>query len=355
MGFHRLLGSEFERFLARRMARVLVVCAVGLGLLIGVITFVVTDDQGPGRPFDTAGCVDEVMADIDRGYLDLGDPVFDDLSEREQRAVVQDWFCSQLENGDDRFHLTYLLGDATDDWSESLTPPVRLPIGDTGEREPGQGLEGILPVVGLLMAVLSGGLVGASFFGAEYRFGTIEQVLLWEPRRTRVLVAKYATVFLGSAVVAVLASLAVAFSLWPAAAFKGSTEGVDGRFWLDLVSTSGRIGIAAGLLGILAGTVAVCTRHTAGALMSLLGYQIVGGIVINLWVKWLAPWDPLFNAGAFIAQADTTKWVTVRQYGHSYDTEAYANTYLTAGLVALGFAVAAMAIGVAVFRRRDVS
>ena len=45
----------------------------------------------------------------------------------------------------------------------------------------------------------------------------------------------------------------------------------------------------------------------------------------------------------------------MRQYGRSYDTEAYANTYLTAGLVALGFAVAAMAIGVAVFRRRDVS
>ena len=212
-----------------------------------------------------------------------------------------------------------------------------------------------MPVIGGLLAVLTGGLVGASFFGAEYRFGTIEQVLLWEPRRNRVLLAKYLTTFLGSALVAITGSLAIAFSLWPTAVAKGTTQGVDARFWIDLLSTAGRIGIAAGLLGIISGTVAIFTRHTAGAVMSLLGYQLIGGIIINIWIKWLAPWDPLFNATAFLSESDTTKWVKQREFGQTYWTEVSANSYLTAGLIAFAIASAFALGGFIVFNRRDVA
>ncbi len=43
--FLRLLGSELERFAARRMARVLLIIAVGIGVLVGTITFLVTDEH----------------------------------------------------------------------------------------------------------------------------------------------------------------------------------------------------------------------------------------------------------------------------------------------------------------------
>ncbi len=326
--FLRLLGSELERFTARRMARVLLIIAVGIGVLVGTITFLVTDDHSA----PDSAAVQECYEDLEQWGLE----------ESEKQEACFDW-------EDDRFHLTWLLGESTEDWSETRPTP------EPNRTEPFRGLEGILPAIGGLLAILTGGLVGASFFGAEYRFGTIEQVLLWEPRRNRVLLAKYLTTFIGSALVATTGSLAIAFSLWPTALAKGTTQGVDARFWIDLISTAGRIGIAAGLLGIISGTVAIFTRHTAGAVMSLLGYQLIGGIIINVWIKWLAPWDPLFNATAFLSESDTTKWVKQREFGLTYWTEVSANSYLTAGLIAFAIASVFALGGFIVFNRRDVS
>ena len=326
--FLRLLGSELERFLARRMARVLLVIAVGIGLLVGTITYLVIDEHS--APDSKA--VQECYEDLEQWGLE----------EWEKEEACSDW-------GDDRFHITWLLGDSTEDWSSTRPTP------EPNRTEPFGGLNGILPAIGGILSILTGGLVGASFFGAEYRFGTIEQVLLWEPRRNRVLLAKYLTTFIGSALVATIGSLAISFSLWPTAVAKGTTQGADVRFWIDLFSTAGRIGIAAGLLGVISGTVAILTRHTAGAVMSLLGYQIIGGIIINIWIKWLAPWDPLYNAGAFLSEADTTKWVKQSNFGQTYWTEVSANSYLTAGFITFAIATVFALVGFIVFNRRDVS
>ena len=40
MSFLRLLGSELERFLARRLARGLVLTVLALGALVGVLVFI---------------------------------------------------------------------------------------------------------------------------------------------------------------------------------------------------------------------------------------------------------------------------------------------------------------------------
>ena len=322
--FFRLLGSELERFFARRMARTLLVIAIGIGVLVGTITFLVTDKHSAPDQNEFERCL-EMTSNYEGDWEDT---------------------CRM---GDDRFHIIWLLGESTEDWSETRPAP------EPNRTEPFRGLEGILPAIGGILAILTGGLIGASFFGAEYRFGTIEQVLLWEPRRNRVLLAKYLTTFIGSALVATIGSLAISFSLWPTALAIGTTQGVDARFWIDLLSTAGRIGIAAGLLSIISGTVAIFTRHTAGAVMSLLGYQIIGGIIINVWIKWLALWDPLFNAGAFLSESDTTKWVKESSFGQTYWIEASANSYLVAGFIAFAIASAFAILGFIVFNRRDVS
>jgi len=324
--FFRLLGSELERFSARRMARTLLIIAIGIGVLVGTITFLVTDKHSAPNQDEFERCLETTSS-----------------YEGDWEGTCWSWI------DDDRFHITWLLGDSTEDWSETRPSP------EPNRTEPFRGLQGILPAIGGILAILTGGLIGASYFGAEYRFGTIEQVLLWEPRRNRVLLAKYLTTFIGSALVAIIGSLAIAFSLWPTALAKGTTQGVDARFWIDLLSTAGRIGIAAGLLSIISGTVAIFTRHTAGALMSLLGYQIIGGIIINIWIKWLAPWDPLFNAGAFLSESDTTKWAKESGFGQTYWVEVSANSYLVAGFVALAIASAFAILGFIVFNRRDVS
>ena len=355
MNFLLLLGSEFERFLARRMARALVLVVMGIALIAGVATFLnhEAENSSAVRPAYNESCVDETLYQFSQeniGDLPPEFAGFEDLSESEQRDLIGNAWCQDYYIEDRRFHATLLLDEGQyTDWSEQR-PVVERHTTGAGEGLY-WGLQGILPTIGLIVALLTGGLVGASFFGAEYRFGTIEQVLLWEPRRHRVILAKYLTVFFGSALVAMVASLSVVVALWPTALWRGTTEAVDARFWIDLVSVTGRIGITAGLLGVIAGTVAIITRHTAGAVMAMLGYNIIGGILIDLWLKWLRPWDPLFNLAAFIGEGDTFKWVESGRYHE----QVFANTYLAAGFIGLMFALGCVALGTFIFRRRDVS
>ena len=193
---------------------------------------------------------------------------------------------------------------------------------------------------------MTGGLIGASYFGAEYRFGTIEQVLLWEPRRSRVLLAKYLTTFIGSALVAIIGSLAIAFSLWPTALAKGTTQGVDARLDEYLNCRKDRYRGRPAKYYFWNGS--IFTRHTAGAVMSLLGYQIIGGIISGIWIKWLAPWDPLFNTGA-LSESDTTKWAKESSFGQNYWVEVSINSYLVAGFIAFAIASAFAILGFIVF------
>ncbi len=208
MSFVRLLGSELERFLARRMARGLVLAVLGIGVLVGVLVFI---NSNPGPRESGFGATE----------------------------LLSSW------------------GGDIVDWSEER--PTRETWSRYGWSELYPGLDGIVGGIGMTVALLFGGIVGASFLGAEYRYGTIEQVLLWEPRRHRLMIAKYLVAFIGSALITMFAIACFAAALWPAAVWRGTTAGVDGRFWLDLLSVIGRTGIVAGLFGVIAATVALVT------------------------------------------------------------------------------------------------
>ena len=303
MSFLRLLGSELERFLARRLARGLVLTVLAIGALVGVLAFI----------------------------------------------------NSHPDTWNSGFRATDLLlgfgGDITD-WSEQR--PTRDLFLDGGSgmgwMRVYSGLDGIVGGIGMTVALLFGGVVGASFLGAEYRYGTIEQVLLWEPRRHRLLAAKYLVVFLGSALITMFAIACFSAALWPAAVWRGTTAGVDGRFWLDMASVILRTGIVAGLFGIIAATVALMTKHTTAAIMGMLGYNIVAGIVIALWFQRFFRWDPLQNASAFITEGDAGKMVKDQGWG-----TVSSHTYLTAGALLAAYAAVFAAAGLVVFRRRDVT
>jgi len=303
MSFLRLLGSELERFLARRLARGLVLTVLAIGALVGVLVFINSHPDTWNSGFRAT----DLLSDFG--------------------------------------------GDITD-WSEQR--PTRSGFVEDGYGNwgnyPYPGLEGIVGGIGMTVALLFGGVVGASFLGAEYRYGTIEQVLLWEPRRHRLLAAKYLVAFLGSALITMFAIACFSAALWPAAVWRGTTAGVDGRFWLDLASVILRTGIVAGLFGIIAATVALMTKHTTAAIMGMLGYNIVAGIVIALWLQRFHRWDPLQNAVAFITEGDAGKMV--KDQGWEIVS---SHTYLSAGALLAAYAAVFAAAGIVVFRRRDVT
>jgi hypothetical protein len=223
-----LLAVESRRVLARRLVRVSVVLGV-LAILVGAtITFVVSrdmDEAGVARAQAArttaieqcvAGHLGQVPADV--------------------RPEDRGWWCADYvapKATDRRFHYEQL-------------PQILI---------------GTSP-----LTIILGWLLGASLVGAEWHAGTIATLLTWEPRRSRVLLAKaaVATLFVSALTAALLALLGAA--LWPAGALRGTMpQEVSGWLGSVLGATLRSAGVA-GLAGALAFTLAAIGRSTAAAL-----------------------------------------------------------------------------------------
>jgi ABC-type transport system involved in multi-copper enzyme maturation permease subunit len=218
-------------------------------------------------------------------------------------------------------------------------------IGPVVIEDPGFHLTNLRDVYlgtnGILVALFL--LLGASFVGAEWHAGTMTTLLTWEPRRVRVIVTKLAVsaglAFVGYLVLQILLGLA----LTPAAAFRGSTEGVD-RAWIgDVAAFVLRGGAVAAIAATLGGSLAFIGRNTAAALGVLFGYiAILEPLMRGLrpgWERWL-----LFgNLGTFLV-------------GNGGDSGQFSpRSGLSAGVVIGLYAAGIAAIAVASFRARDVT
>lgn len=164
----------------------------------------------------------------------------------------------------------------------SLAEDPRFELTELWPDEPGLFDVGILTMTTLLGFFLAI-VLGASLVGAEYRAGTLETLLVWEPRRLRVLAAKLAA----AAVVASCFYLAfqalLASALLPTAALRGVTEGADASWLGHLVTSLVRNGAIVAALGVVGGAFAVLTRNTGGAIALVAAYLIgVEAVVRNL-------------------------------------------------------------------------
>ena len=177
------------------------------------------------------------------------------------------------------------------------------------------GNSGIVPGVSLALVMLSG-LFGAAFVGAEYRAGTVETQLLWEPRRKRVLGAKLAAVGASTFVIhAALLALLVAVAL-PAAWWRGTTAGAGDAFWLGLGATIVRGGVISAVVAVIAAAVTAAARYTTAAVAVLLGYAIIGPIQVRAaLLRGFRPWDLIENAFAFANGGTATRYEFANQHG----------------------------------------
>ncbi|MEP6464277.1 MAG: ABC transporter permease subunit [Frankiaceae bacterium] len=135
------------------------------------------------------------------------------------------------------------------------------------------------------------GIVAIGVIGAEWAAGTFAALLLWEPRRRRVLVAKLAAVSLTGA--AVTAAMAAAFTAVAAAiaATRGSMAGRIGAATHIAVLHGARGVLVAALLAIVVGSLAVVVRSTAGALGVVAIYAIVVENVVRAWRPHWTRWQ----------------------------------------------------------------
>lgn len=369
----KLVAIEFRRFWARRVVRLTIV-GVALAMTVaGIITFAV---HSPEKPSDSAlseqveadlGFCREMSSDEWRAWDALGREsdyqggFGEYLAEFETAEEYADEACQAQFYGvfveDPRYCLVNL-------WAENSTYRSACPDIDgesygqstysitvDGEqlRTPDSGESGVVPAASIALLGVAA-ILGAAFIGAEYRAGTIETTLLWEPRRARVLAAKLLAGALSVFVVHVALLGFLVAVLAPAGIWRGSTAGVDAEFWRGLAGAVVRGGLGAAIMALLAMCVAVITKHTAAGVAVLLGYTAVSPALVNMLLRSLRPRDLPENLFALVNGAEVGRWVIVGGYYESVVSHGPG--------VALAHVVAYTAVLVlvagAVFVHRDV-
>lgn len=174
-------------------------------------------------------------------------------------------------------------------------PPFTFHLTQLEEIFEGAGFKGSAAAFVILAFLL-----GATLIGAEWQSGNMATLLGWEPGRFRVLAAK---AFLPAAVVAIgvlAGEIVLGGALIPAAAFRGTTEGVNAAWLLDVAGVAFRVAVASALAAIAGASIAMIGRNTAAALGAGFVYALVEvftrGFDNPAWQRWLVG----ENAGIFV-------------------------------------------------------
>ena len=162
-------------------------------------------------------------------------------------------------------------------------------------------------VIAAFFLLIGGVIGGAAVAGAEWRAGTITTVLTWEPRRTRLHLARTAACGITAFATALALQAIFLAAFLPAVVANGTTAGADGSWWMSLVLALARTALLTALAAMLAVALATLGRNTAFAFAALFGWiAVVEGVVRGLrpgWSQYLfgenvgtvAPWKQLDN------------------------------------------------------------
>ena len=201
-------------------------------------------------------------------------------------------------------------------------------------------LEGISSITSIL-----GLVIGASFVAASWQTGTISTILTWEPRRLRWFSARILVLAAGVLVVTALIVAFLSAGLALAAMLRGSTVGVDGAWWTDVLTTSLRVSVVAAISAVIGGGVAAIGRHTAAALgVVFVWTAVLEGLVRGLRPLW-TPWLLGDNLVTFLS------WRTA-EFG--FPDGSFSLSPGRAMLVILTYTAVVLAFGFIFVRIRDV-
>lgn len=299
-----LFRVEVRRLLARRLFRALTILVIAGFALAGILTYINSNDSPEAVAAADAQRRAEVRQCVERfssGKESSGETA---ATQRDQRAACE---------------------------REVWVPDPRFVYVE---------VEWILMSMGIPLIMLAW-LIGASFIGAEYTNRTLISLLTWEPRRRRVVAAKAGALSLVGFVWVALLQTFLASALYPAAALKGTTAGVDAAFWATLAGVGARVAAAAVVAALLGFSLALAGKSTAAALgVGFAHLAVVEGLVRAFrpaWTDWLIG----DNLSLFLMGADD-----VAHLGHSQPA---------AGLLLVGYGAAAILAATAWFMRREMA
>ena len=321
----RLLSVELNRFRSRRAVALLALATILVALALAAATAWQT------RPLTEADRTDAAaQADLE------GERPERQAEVRACRADPQAYLGPDAAPDD--------CADALIEPPESYYPRDALDLGTVLQR---RGVEVALVVVGLLV------IAGCTFVGADWASGSLTSQLLFEPRRSRVWLAKAAAVTIGSGLVTLVALSG--FWLTLAAIAQARDLAIPSSDVTRIVWHVAR-GVALGMgAGLGAFALTMVFRHTVATLALLFVYAVGGEIAVNLLpLEGAGRWSVGNNAFGWLAPYHRYVDATITCTPGERCSSMQVMTHLEAGTF-LGILLAiSVVVSLAWFSRRDV-
>jgi ABC-type transport system involved in multi-copper enzyme maturation permease subunit len=238
--------------------------------------------------------------------------------------------------------------------AESYDLDPRYDVGNTLPAE-SAGAAGVFAMLAFIL--------GASAIGAEWSARTLSALLVWEPRRLRVLSAKLAALLLGVSAVAAGTQLVViargSLTGWLRGTF-ANVPAAPGNFWAVLSLQAGRgvlLALATATLGFALGTL---LRSTAAALGLAFGYFAGGEILLRAARESWTPWLLSTNIDAWLEPGGLD--IQLLRPGARQDAAFDPSSFVTvnvsnaeAGLYLLALVLVLFGAAAVTFARRDLT
>lgn len=207
----------------------------------------------------------------------------------------------------------------------------------------------------LLLGVAT--IIGTTFAGADWSSGSISNQLLFEPRRTKVWLAKAAAAVVGVAV----ASAALVAVFWGALAAGAAMRDIPvaSSVVSDILQTCGR-GVALAAAAALGGfALTMLFRSTVGTLGLLLGYAVAGeALAGSLPITKMSQWALSSNLQAWLSDGteiyDDSLCRDAAIAGSGECVPTYVLTLHHAAIYLGVLLAVAVIASVLAFRRRDI-
>lgn len=299
-----LIRSETRRLLSRRLFRVLALLAL-LGIVISV-GIVGAKSHRPSAA-EEAAFQQEIRQETERC---ISQKFFSPAPGETMESLCTDAFANQVPQ--DEYTLS------------GLTDTLR-------------GTSFILLVLGLV--------IGASAVGADWQTGSMATLLVWEPRRIRVLAVRAIVVGVAVFLLALVLQGALAGLLALVANTRGSTVGTGGDFTRTVVGVMARIAVMTAILALIAVAISTIGRTTAASLGVVFVYLALVESLLHVLIPRITPWLLSVNTAIFVD-------------GRAQDVGDSQPVHLTPGhatVIVVAYAVILLAAAGAFFRTRDVS
>ena len=204
-----------------------------------------------------------------------------------------------------------------------------------------ESAEGFL-VVAMFFLFLGAFFGGATVAGGEWRAGTVTTVLTWEPRRLRLHGARTASAGVLAFVISLALQVLFLASFLPAVFLNGTTAGVDGAFWVELIVVMVRISVITAVVAMLAIALATVGRNTAFAVITMFAWLVVVEGLIRGLKPSLARWLWAENLGTIM------RWAQL-------DDVDFARGPLIASATLLIYCAVIVGLASASFQHRDIA